>query len=103
MGNSKLGIYDTYLKQKIFDYCMKYFNIYLKKQKAEDEKLTDEDVKIVYDQIEFILSMIKETYEKYEDSSKADDVIIDKLIGMCTITKMNEVRLCKVLNERMES
>lgn len=102
MAKDIMGLYDLYMRQNIFNYCAEYFDQYLKEEGSEEDQLTEEDVETVNDQIEFILNMIKEIYTKYDDELKANDAIIDKLIGMCVVTKMNEVRLCRVLNEKIE-
>ncbi len=80
--------------------CETYFNKYLKKEGVPFEGLIEEERELVGRQIDFILEMIAQISLKHgdDDQAAADDVA-DKLVSLCIITKMNEARLCRLLNE----
>jgi hypothetical protein len=94
------SIYDMYLKDNIMAKCETYFNQHLKEQNAENENLTEEDREMVKKQIDSLLAMIVDIYtnNKVEENALAE--IVDKLIGVCIVGKMNEARLCRLLNEK---
>ncbi len=80
--------------------CETFFNKYLEKEGAAHEGLNEEEREIVGRQIDFILEMITRVSEKHgEDEQRAADDIADKLVSLCIVTKMNEARLCRLLNE----
>jgi len=97
MNNS---IYDLYLKNDIMAACETYFNEYLKEEGVAHENLLEEERELVDRQVDFILSMITEIDLKHVgDERAATEEIVDKLVSVCIVTKMNEARLCRLLNE----
>lgn len=94
------SIYDQYLKDNIMTHCLDYFRKYLAEEEAVDEILTEEDQKLIYSQIDYIMDMIVRIYREYDDERDALAEIVDKLIGFCIVGKMNEARFCRLLNER---
>lgn len=96
----KNSIYDLYIKNDIMAACETYFNKYLKKEGVPHEGLTEEERELVSRQIDFILEMITRISAKHGDNEQAAaDDIADKLVSLCVIAKMNEARLCRLLNE----
>jgi len=96
----KSSIYDLYIKNNIMAACETYFNKYLKKEGVPHEGLTEEERELVGRQIDFILEMITIINAKHgEDEQASADDIVDKLVSICVIAKMNEARLCRLLNE----
>lgn len=97
-------ITDFYLKEKLLRQCEKYFAEYI----AEEGSgyLTDEDYKMFEDQINFIFEMMDDIVIKYkkenEEEIDAYAQIIDQLCGFLVIGKMNEARLCNILNDIMD-
>jgi hypothetical protein len=96
------SIYDLYLKNNIIAECTKHFKEYLKEQDAENEDLGPEDLEGISLQIDVIIKLIVDIYREYDEEADALAAIVDKLIGICILGKMNEARLCKILNERKE-
>ena len=94
------SIYDEYIKSGIMEHCEVFFNKYLKEEGVTGEGLCDEERKIVGTQVDYILSMMTEIHLEHKDNyDEITDEIIDKLISMCVVAKMNEARLCRLLNE----
>ncbi len=92
------SMFDLYLKNNIMTACEKYFNDFLEKEKVPDEGLTEEEREIVGTQVDYLLKMIQDIYMSFEDEMDAYTEITDKLIGVCVLAKMNEARLCRLLN-----
>ena len=94
------GLWDFYIKADIMENCEAYFNKYLEEEKAPDEGLTDEERETVGRQVDYLLDMMTEIHQEHpDDYNEVTDTIIDKLIGMCVVGKMQEARLCRLLNE----
>jgi len=95
------SIFDLYLRNDIMNRCESFFDEYLIEQGVPEEKLTEEDRKLVEQQVDAILDMITRIHLENEGSelTQASEVI-DKLIGFCVVAKMNEARLCRLLNEK---
>lgn len=94
------GLYDLYIKNDIMENCEAFFNQYLKEEGVPDEGLSEEERELVGHQVDFLLDMMTEIHkENPDDYNEVTDTIIDKLIGMCVVAKMNESRLCRLLNE----
>jgi len=90
---------DLYIKNNIMTACEKYFNEFLEKEGVPEECLTEEERELVGTQIDYLLGMIQDIYMEYEDDLDAYTEISDKLIGVAVLAKMNEARLCRLLNE----
>lgn len=94
------GIYDLYIKSDIMENCEAFFKKYLDGEGVLHEGLTDENRETVGKQVDYILDMLTEIHIDHpDDYDKVTDEAIDKLIGMCILGKMNEARLCNLLNE----
>ena len=94
------GIYDLYLKSDIMESCEEFFNRYLKEEGVPHEGLTEKDREVVGKQVDYLLDMITKIHIDHpDDYDEVTDETIDKLIGMCILGKMNEARLCNLLNE----
>ena len=93
------SMFDMYLKNDIMLICEESFNRYLKEEGVIDEGLTDEERDFVGTQVDYLLDMIQDIYTSYDDDSDAYVEIADKLIGISIVAKMNEARLCRLLNE----
>jgi hypothetical protein len=93
-----MSMFDLYLKNNIMTACEKYFNDFIEKEGVPDERLTEEERELVGTQVDYILKMIQNIYMKHEDDMEANTEILDKLIGICVLAKMNEARLCRLLN-----
>lgn len=96
------GMLDLYLKEKIMSRCEASFNEFLKEHDAEEEKLTDKDREIIESQIDYLMDMVEEIYLEFEKETDALIEITDRLIGICIMGKMNEARLCNVINKLVE-
>ena len=92
------SIYDMYMRDNIMTTCEKYFRDYLDREGVPEEHLTDSERDLIYIHIDAITSMITDIYNKAGDGGDPDSTVIDKLIGICVIGKMNEARLCRLLN-----
>ena len=94
------GLYDMIIKSDIMENCEAFFNKYLEEEGVPDEGLTDKERELVGDQVDYLLDMMTNIYNEHpNDYDAVTDTIIDKLIGMCVVAKMNEARLCRLLNE----
>jgi len=94
------GLFDLYIKQDIMENCEAFFNNYLKEEDVPDEGLTEDERELVGKQVDYLLDMMTEIHlENPDDYNEVTDTIIDKLIGMTVVAKMNEARLCRLLNE----
>jgi len=96
------SIFDLYLKESIMVACEAYFNDYLESEGVIEEALSDEERKTVSQQIDIIIDMMGRIYKDHDDEFEAYGEIVDKLIGFCIVAKMNEARLCRLLNEAAE-
>lgn len=94
------GLYDLYIKNDIMENCEAFFNQYLKEEGVPEEGLTEDERELVGDQVDYLLDMMTKIHLDHpDDYNEVTDTIIDKLIGMCVVAKMNEARLCRLLNE----
>lgn len=94
------GLYDLFIKSDIMENCEAFFNKYLQEEEVPDEGLTDAERELVGEQVDYLLDMMTRIHlEHPDDYNEVTDTIIDKLIGMCVVAKMNEARLCRILNE----
>jgi hypothetical protein len=94
------GLYDMIIKSDIMENCEAFFNKYLEEEGVPDEGLTDDERDLVGQQVDYLLDMMTDIYQEHpDDYDTVTDTIIDKLIGMCVVAKMNEARLCRLLNE----
>lgn len=92
------SIFDMYLKNNIISKCEYFFNDYLQQEGVPDEKLTENELAFIEKQLDYLINMIVRTYNKNEDECDALAEITDKLLGFCIVAKMNESRLCRLLN-----
>jgi len=92
------SMFDLYLKNNIITTCEKFFNDFLEKEGVPDEGLTEEERELVGKQVDYLLRMIQDIYMSFEDEMDAYTEITDKLIGAVVLAKMNEARLCRLLN-----
>jgi len=92
-------MFDLYLKNNIMTTCEKFFNNFLEKEGVPEEGLTEEERELVGKQVDNLLRMIQDIYTNLENEVDAYTEIADKLIGITVVTKMNEARLCRLLNE----
>ena len=93
------SMFDLYMKNNIMTACEKYFNEFLKKEGVPEEGLTEDERELVGKQVDYLLGIIQDIYIQYKDDLEAYTEISDKLIGVAVISKMNEARLCRLLNE----
>lgn len=93
------SLFDMYLRSNIMSACETYFNDYLESEGLKEESLTEDDRTLIGEQIDAIIGMIERVYKEYDNKSEAYEDIVDKLIGFFVVAKMNESRLCKLLNE----
>ena len=93
------SLFDLYLRDNIMDTCEAYFNDYLRDEGVSNEKLNEDDRVVVGYQIDILIDMIERIYKEYDDEFESYGEMIDKLIGFCIVGKMNEARLCRLLNE----
>lgn len=93
-----MSMFDLYLKNNIMTACEKHFNDFLEKEGVPDEGLTEEEREIVGTQVDYLLRMIQDIYMEHKDDIEAYTEIADKLVGVCVLAKMNEARLCRILN-----
>lgn len=94
-----VSIYDLYIKSDIMDTCESFFNSYLEEEGVVDEGLSEAERETVGDQVDHILDMITRIHKQNPgDDGKSADEVVDKLIGYVVVAKMNEVRLCRLLN-----
>jgi len=98
----KNSIYDMYLRDNVITTCETYFNSYLKKEGISYEGLSEEERELSYNQLDVILDMITEIHLENEDEQEASNIVVDKLVSLCVVSKMNEARLCRLLNELQE-
>lgn len=92
------SVLDYYLKGNILRKCEEHFNAHLKEEGFEHEKLLPKERELMEKQLGYLLDMIVEISSQYEDDFDGYAEIIDKLIGFCIISKMNECRLCRIIN-----
>ena len=93
------GLFDMYLRENILNKCEAFFMQYLEQEDAVDERLDEEDMKLVKVQLDYVLNMIQSILQEKGETEDAYDEIVDKLVGLTIVSKMNEVRLCKILNK----
>lgn len=96
------SIFDLYLKDSIMSKCEEYFTNYLIKEGFEAEGLTEADRGLIESQIYTLLNAVEKTYNEHENENEGLLEITDKLISYCIIGKMNEARLCNVINELLD-
>lgn len=96
------SMFDLYLKNNIMTACEKYFNEFLEKEGVPEEGLSEEERDVVGTQIDYLLTMIQDIYTAHKDETDAYTEITDKLMGVAVIAKMNEARLCRLLNEAVD-
>ena len=95
----KNSIYDLYLKDNIINKCETFFNIYLEQEGVPHKGLSDKEREAASDQLDIILNMILEIQSENVDEKEATGIIVDKLVALCVISKMNEAILCRLLDE----
>ena len=93
------SMFDLYLKNNIMTTCEEFFNEFLKKEGVPEEGLTEEERELVSKQVDNLLTMIQDIYTGHGDDIDAYTEIADKLVGITVVTKMNEARLCRLLND----
>ncbi len=93
------SMFDMYLRDTIMTTCEKFFNNFLEKEGVPDERLTDEEREQVSIQIDNLLIMMEDIYRSHDDDLSAYTEIADKLVGISVLAKMNETRLCRLLNK----
>lgn len=93
------SMFDLYLKNNIMTTCEEFFNVFLEKEGVPEEGLTEEERELVGKQVDNLLRMIQDIYTSGENDLDAYTEIADKLVGITVVTKMNEARLCRLLNE----
>jgi len=93
------SMFDMYMKNNIMTACEKYFNDFLEQEGLPEERLTEEEREQIGLQVDYLLSMIQDIYMSNEDEVDAYTEIVDKLVGVSVLAKMNEARLCRLLNE----
>lgn len=93
------SMFDLYMKNNIMTACEEHFNAFLKKEGVPEEGLTEDERELVGKQVDYLLGIIQDIYMQYKDDLEAYTEISDKLIGIAIISKMNEVRFCRLLNE----
>jgi hypothetical protein len=93
------SMFDLYLKNNIMTTCEEFFNVFLEKEGVPEEGLTEEERELVSKQVDNLLAMIQDIYTSHEDDIDAYTEIADKLVGITVVTKMNEARLCRLLND----
>lgn len=89
---------DFYLKEDIMRRCESVFNEHLKEQNCPDETLTDEERELIEEQVDSLLEMVDRLYDpdnKFESAA----TMVDHLIGHIVVGKMNEARICRILNK----
>ena len=94
-----MSMLDMYMKNNIMTACEKYFNDFLEKEGVPDEALTEEEREQIELQVDYLLTMIQDIYTSHEDEIDAYTEMVDKLVGVSVLAKMNEARLCRLLNE----
>jgi len=98
----KASIYDQYVKDRIMTECESYFIDYLKRAEVDHEKLNDQDIDIIENQLAYLLTLVDDVLKEQEEPMDAFSDIVDQLIGYCILGKMNEARLCNVINKMLE-
>ncbi len=93
------SMFDLYLKNNIMTTCEEFFNVFLEKEGVPEESLTEEERELVGKQVDNLLRMIQDIYTSGKNDLDAYTEIADKLVGITVVTKMNEARLCRLLNE----
>jgi hypothetical protein len=93
------SMYDLFLNENIMTACESFFNGFLKDGGIEG-CLTEDDRAMVGSQVDYIIGMIEKIWVNSATAEEGHTEIIDKLIGMCVVSKMNEARLCNLLSEK---
>jgi hypothetical protein len=96
------SMYDRYVKDRIMTECESYFIDYLKRAEVDHEKLSDDDISVIENQLDYLLTLVNNLLIKQEEPMDAFSDIVDQLIGYCILGKMNEARLCDVINKMLE-
>lgn len=96
------SMFDMYLKNNIMSKCEDFFNDYLKREGALEEKLTEDERESVSEQVDYLIEMMQDICAEHDDGEeeKALIEIIDKLFGFGILAKMNEARFCRLLNKK---
>ena len=97
------SIYDLYIRDNIMEICEAHFNEHLKDLNGPGEALTEEDRDFIRKQLDDLLTLISDTLGHYgTENLEGYDDIIDKLVGFCIISKMNEARLSRIITSMTE-
>ena len=97
------SIYDLYIRDNIMEICETHFNEHLEDQNVLAESLTEEDRNFIRKQLDDLLTLISDTLARYGmENLEGYDDIIDKLVGFCIISKMNEARLSRIITSMTE-
>lgn len=95
---------DLYIKEELLRQCEVHFNEFLKEQGSG--YLTAEDYELIEDQIDYLFELIDKILKDHKnrnlDEMEAYAQIIDQLCGFCVLGKMNEARLCNIINDLTE-
>lgn len=94
------SIFDMYLKDSIISECEKFFNDYLKDEGVPEEGLTEGEWETIDKQVDYLIKIIQNIYAENENEVDALTEIVDKFMGLCIVSKMNEARLCRILNKK---
>lgn len=97
------SIYDLYIRDNVMEVCETHFNEHLKDQAVPGDSLTEEDRDFIRSQLDDLLTLISNTLASYgSENLEGYDDIIDKLVGFCIISKMNEARLSRIITTMTE-
>lgn len=100
------GISDLYFREELIKQCEEHFETFIKEQGDEYNNLTDKDYKVVEEQVDFLFEMMDEVIQTHKNENKEEidaySQIIDQLCGYCVLSKMNEARLCNIINELID-
>ena len=97
-------LFDLYIKEELLKQCEEHFAKFLEEQEGGGY-ITKEDYSLFEDQIDYLFEMMDNIIGDYKkrglDEFEAYAQIIDQLCGYCVLGKMNEARLCNMLNDLM--
>lgn len=96
------SILNHYFKEEIMAKCEAYFMKYLEDEGAEKEILSNADMQLVEKQLDYLLNMVDDLLAQDEDINDAYANIVDHLVGFCILGKMNEARLCNIINKMLD-
>jgi hypothetical protein len=94
------SMFDMFIEENIMITCENFFNSYLDDEDCSDDRLTEDERNMVRGQVGYVIGMIERIWKENESEEAAHTEIIDKLIGMCIVSKMNEARFCRLLNKK---